>query len=253
MYNRPFPTKAELPSKERLIRSTIIAGISATVILVTVVLPSEYGIDLTGFGRLTGLKSMGDIKMQLAEEAAAAEQLSAQVAAGTAPVRVAVPQGATSADIAALTDRIATLEQILLIGPPGVPATPSAALPPIAATVPEQGAGRETVQPQSPWQDEISFTLTPMQGTEYKLVMEAGAIARFEVVVSGGVINYDAHGEGGGQSVTYEQVRGIADDNGQIQAPFAGTHGWFFRNRGSEHVTVTLRTGGQYSELRKLS
>lgn len=196
MCNTPFPTKAELPSKERLIRSTIIAGISATAILVTVVLPSEYGIDLTGFGRLTGLKSMGDIKMQLAEEAAAAEQLSAQVAAGTAPVQAAVPQGATSADIAALVDRIATLEQILIMGQPGVPATPSAALPPIAATAPEQGAG---------------------------------------------------------QSVTYEQVRGITDDSGQIQAPFAGTHGWFFRNRGSEDVTVTLRTGGQYSELRKLS
>ncbi|ODT74923.1 MAG: hypothetical protein ABS76_35625 [Pelagibacterium sp. SCN 64-44] len=258
MYNTPFPTKAELPSTERLVRSTIIAGISAVAILVTVVLPSEYGIDLTGIGRLTGLKTMGDIKMQLAEEAAANERLSAQVAAGTAPIQVSVPQGATSADIAALADRIATLEQILITGqpsPPAVPATPAApatALPPIAAPVPEQAAVQETVQSQSPWRDEISFTLTPMQGTEYKLVMDAGAIAQFEFVVNGGVINYDAHGEGGGQSVTYEQVRGVPSDSGQIQAPFAGTHGWFFRNRGSEDVTVTLRTGGAYSELRKL-
>lgn len=41
-------------------------------------------------------------------------------------------------------------------------------------------------------------------------------------------------------------------DSGQLQAPFAGNHGWFFRNRGTEDVVVTLRTGGGYSELRRL-
>lgn len=46
------------------------------------ILPSEYGIDPTGFGRLTGLTITGRIKMQLAEEAAD-EVLSAAVAART--------------------------------------------------------------------------------------------------------------------------------------------------------------------------
>ncbi len=99
---------------------------------------------------------------------------------------------------------------------------------------------------------EISFTLTPGQGTEYKLVMNAGAIATFEFFTQGGAINFDQHGEGEGQSFSYEVLRGVEGDSGTMQAPVAGTHGWFFRNRGTSDVTVTLRTGGDYIELRKL-
>ena len=38
--------------------------------LVTVIMPSEYGIDPVGFGEMTGLKRVGEIKVSLAEEAA---------------------------------------------------------------------------------------------------------------------------------------------------------------------------------------
>jgi hypothetical protein len=47
------------------------ALVGAGALLVTVVLPSEYGIDPTGAGRILGLTEMGEIKMQLADEAAA--------------------------------------------------------------------------------------------------------------------------------------------------------------------------------------
>ena len=70
MYNSDLPTRAELPSSKQLLRSTIIALIVATVLLFTVVLPAEYGIDPTRIGRVLGLTKMGEIKMQLAEEAA---------------------------------------------------------------------------------------------------------------------------------------------------------------------------------------
>jgi hypothetical protein len=51
MYNTDLPNRTELPSSKQLLRSTIIAIIIAAALLVTVVLPSEYGIDLTGIGR----------------------------------------------------------------------------------------------------------------------------------------------------------------------------------------------------------
>ena len=70
MYNSDLPTRAELPSSKQLLRSTIIALIVATVLLLTVVLPAEYGIDPTRIGRVIGLTKMGEIKTQLAEEAA---------------------------------------------------------------------------------------------------------------------------------------------------------------------------------------
>lgn len=70
MHNANIPDHAELPSTAKLIKSTIIAIIAAAVILVTLVLPAEYGIDPTGLGKLTGLQRMGEIKVALAEEAA---------------------------------------------------------------------------------------------------------------------------------------------------------------------------------------
>lgn len=264
MYNTEFPSKADLPSNNRLVRSTIIAGVSAMAILVTVVLPSEYGIDPTGFGRLTGLTTMGQIKMQLAEEAAADEALSAAVAAGTA-IPSPVPLTA-SPDTQQLAARVDALESLILeLQPAQLPtvAAPIEAVPVPAAPVPvapvpmQQAATPAVVDTPAPvaapqWRDEVTFTLTPMEGTEYKLVMQAGAVATYEFVVDGGVINFDAHGEGEGQSLTYEEGRGVASDAGQMVPPVSGTHGWFFRNRGNEDVVVTLRTGGDYQELRKL-
>jgi hypothetical protein len=65
MYNTDLPTRAELPSAIKLMQSTILAAIVALTLLITVVMPSEYGIDPTGVGRLLGLKQMGEIKRSL--------------------------------------------------------------------------------------------------------------------------------------------------------------------------------------------
>ncbi len=248
MYNTDFPDRADLPSTAKLIRSTIIAGVASLVILVTIVLPTEYGIDPTRVGSLLGLTPMGEIKMQLAEEAAAEAQVAA---APVSPVVIPPAAPAASAEqtalVRALEERVSALEALV------APAAPAPSEPAAEVALAEPVA--PAVEPEvavSPWRDEISFTLTPGQGTEYKLVMAAGAIATYEFVAQGGVINYDQHGEGEGQSFSYEIVRGVEGDSGTFQAPVAGTHGWFFRNRGTSDVVVTLRTGGDYKELRKL-
>ncbi|WP_255530380.1 hypothetical protein [Novosphingobium sp. NBM11] len=54
MYNSPIPSQAELPSSGQLIRSTVIAAVTAVALLVTIVLPAEYGVDPTGIGRALG-------------------------------------------------------------------------------------------------------------------------------------------------------------------------------------------------------
>ena len=71
MFNSQLPELSDLPTSRQLIRSTLIALGGAGALLVTVVLPSEYGIDPTGAGRILGLTEMGEIKIQLAQEAAA--------------------------------------------------------------------------------------------------------------------------------------------------------------------------------------
>jgi len=79
MYNSDIPTRAELPSTRQLIKSTIVAIIAAAVILVTIVLPSEYAIDPTGVGKVLNLTEMGEIKQQLHAEAEADRQLEMQM------------------------------------------------------------------------------------------------------------------------------------------------------------------------------
>lgn len=59
------------PDSRRLLRSTAVAAAIAVVLLITVVLPAEYGIDPTRVGRVLGLTQMGEIKVRLAREAAA--------------------------------------------------------------------------------------------------------------------------------------------------------------------------------------
>jgi hypothetical protein len=48
MYNTDLPTRAELPSTGKLLRSTAVAALMATGLLITAILPAEYGIDPTG-------------------------------------------------------------------------------------------------------------------------------------------------------------------------------------------------------------
>lgn len=88
MYNADFPHRSELPSTAKLVKSTVAAAAAALVILLTAVMPAEYGIDPTGIGGLLGLKKMGEIKMSLAREAAAG-QSAAQTAAPAADLRMA--------------------------------------------------------------------------------------------------------------------------------------------------------------------
>lgn len=221
MYNSDTPLHAELPSSKQLLRSTILAALVAIALLVTVALPAEYGIDPTGVGRVLRLTEMGEIKQQLAAEAAAD-------AAGPAP---AVPQPPpTSAgnvkDSATATP--ATAPQL---------ATPKA---------PTQAAAA-----QIEWRDEIPFTLTPGEGTEIKLKMVEGAKAEYAWEVEGGVVNFDTHADGSGKSISYEKGRAVSSDTGVLQAAFTGNHGWYWRNRGQSDVKVILRTRGEYSGIKK--
>lgn len=222
MYNTDIPSRAELPTTGQLIRSTIIAAGAAVLLLYTVVLPSEYGVDPTGIGRALGLTDMGEIKTRLAKEAE--EDAAATQASHTQPASpLAAPQAPTAAAAEAAS-------------PPTVaPAAPSA---PTAGNL--------------AWRDEMTFTLTPSQGTEIKLKMKEGDKALFSWTVQGGAVNFDTHGDALGRSIRYEKGRAVASDDGELVAAFTGNHGWFWRNRGQADVTVVLKTGGTYSDIKRV-
>ncbi|MFV1805017.1 transmembrane anchor protein, partial [Phaeobacter sp. Ax4a-4a] len=100
------------------------------------------------------------------------------------------------------------------------------------------------------WRDETTFTLAPGDSAEWKLVMEEGQTVEYRMLVDGGRVNFDMHGHGGGNSVTYEKGRGSTGDEGEIIAAFDGEHGWFWRNRDSQPSTVTVQVRGEYTEFK---
>lgn len=204
MYNADAPPPGELPSPRALVRSTLIAVAVALVLLFTVILPAEYGIDPTRIGRVLGLTQMGEIKMALAREAEADE-----AAAAPAPAAATTPE-------------------------PAAPVAAAPAADPAASDVTE-------------------LTLAPGQGREIKLAMREGARVSFEWTVDGGVVNYDTHADRPGTPYHgYEKGQGRASQTGELVAAFDGMHGWFWRNRGRAPVTVTLRTRGDYQELKEI-
>lgn len=90
MSDAPLPHPDTAASPRRLLRSTLLALAVAIALLLTAVLPAEYGIDPTGVGRMLGLTRMGQIKSRLAREAAA--DAAADAAAAAADTLAPPPQ-----------------------------------------------------------------------------------------------------------------------------------------------------------------
>lgn len=211
MYNSQMPSLDELPTSSQLIRSTLLAAAAAGALLVAVILPAEYGVDPTGIGRVLGLTEMGEIKMQLAEEAAAA------ATAATAPAE-SVQNGAT-------------------------PVLPAAAPVPAAASLVRD--------------DQTQLSLAPGEAAEVKVSADEGTRIAFDWSVSGGHVNFDTHGDGKpgaprGFYHGYGKGTKSTGERGTLIAAFDGSHGWFWRNRSDALVTVTLRTEGSYSAIRRV-
>ena len=223
MNNTAMPSLEELPSTAKLLRSTGIAMLVASLLLVTVVMPAEYGIDPTGVGRLLGLQAMGEIK----KSAAASEKAAA---ATTVSTPAAAPTTATAAGMAPPT--------------PATPATPVTAVAPAPSVA--STAGLRT--------DQISLTLKPGEGAEMKLVMDKGAVVKYRWATREGALNFDAHGEASENSfaVSYKKGKDVRQDEGTLEAAFKGQHGWYWKNRSRKPVTVELFTEGQYSEIKRV-
>ncbi|MGZ0708788.1 transmembrane anchor protein [Coraliomargarita sp. W4R53] len=121
MYNSNIPTEREIPSTAKLIKSTIIAAVVALALLVTVVMPAEYGIDPTGIGKAIGLKRMGEIKVSLAKEAAADLEMDAiagrpEVIIATAPTTEATATQSESMQVTLAPDEGTEIKVLMAKG-----------------------------------------------------------------------------------------------------------------------------------------
>ena len=210
-------TQADLPTTRTLIRSTLIAAAVATALLVAVVLPAEYGIDPTRIGRVLGLTEMGETKIALEKEAKAD---------ATQPAPMA----------------------------PSTPCPPSPAVVAPSASTVDVGSAATGSGSAAAANHTTRVTLKPGEGKEVKLTMRAGAKVRFSWSTDRGVVNYDLHSDNPttGKYHGYGKGKGLNKHEGEFVAAFDGSHGWFWRNRTNEDITITLDTTGDYQEVKEL-
>ena len=207
MYNTDRPNRDDLPSTRQLLKSTASAAAIAAVLLVTCILPAEYGIDPTGIGQMLGLKSMGEIKQQLHAEAGAPHAIETTIVDSTTVPSITTDNAASTSDAALQSHQ-------------------------------------------------MTVTLQPNQAAEIKLSMSKGTQVDYQWTTQGGGVNFDTHGDmlNAPKDFYHGYGKGVnqIEDAGQLTAAFDGKHGWFWRNRGKQVVTVTLTTRGAYDEIKRV-
>ena len=172
------PEPHELPGLRQLQLASIAAIVVVALLLVTVILPAERGIDVTGIGSKLNLTRIGLLKTAMS-----------------------------------------------------------------APEAPHSG------RPQN--SNEMSITIAAGQGMEIKMNMQKGFEATYSWQASGELF-HDTHGDiydNEDVFISYSSAESVSSDSGTIIAPFGGTHGWYWKNRGDEPVTVTVKTQGEYLEI----
>lgn len=213
MYNTDIPTRAELPSNKRLLRSTGLALAIAALLLSTVVLPAEYGIDPTGIGQSLGLTAMGKIKASLAAEAQADKV-------------AALPRVAVQADSArAEASRPAVTPAV----------TGAMATPRVDETSVTLKPGEAT---------EVKMAMAKGAKVNYSWRTDGGLVNHD---THGDPLNGPKGAYHG-----YSKGKQVGSDTGDLTAAFDGNHGWFWRNRANKDVTITLKTTGDYKSIKKM-
>jgi len=99
--------------------------------------------------------------------------------------------------------------------------------------------------------DTVEVVVPPKRGIEYKLLMEKHANMTYDwKTTAGEPLYFDFHGEPRGDTTGYFKSFSITTSNqmkGSLTTPFAGSHGWYWKNTSDVPITVTLNVSGQYS------
>lgn len=103
--------------------------------------------------------------------------------------------------------------------------------------------------------DSVDVTLPPKGEVEYKAVLAEGDALVYEWDAGGASLTFDFHGEpaAGPQGAFLSFEKGSAAKGaGTLKAPFAGTHGWYWRNPTAATVVVRLKVSGFHTDMKRM-
>jgi hypothetical protein len=218
-------TESLTVARNRVLRATGLMALVAAVLTVTVILPAEFGRDLTGFGKLTGLTRLAAVR---ADAGASGKAAAARPAAGAAD--------------------------------PGAPADPV-----INGTgYADEGVEHGSSAPLAIWSvphdkpyasGKFQIRLGGHGEIEWKATVARGdgLVYRWSVR-EGTAVHFELHGEptegrwpkGFYESYELGEAKG---GQGSMVAPFTGHHGWYFVNLGNTPITVDVELVGYYADF----
>ncbi|MFT6256305.1 hypothetical protein EGC86_12995 [Shewanella frigidimarina] len=125
----------------------------------------------------------------------------------------------------------------------GVTVLAQAAEPEVQQSVPAEGSNEfQTIEVMVP----------AGRGIEYKFDMQQFEKMTYEWITDGTALFVDLHGEPKGDTSGYYEsyvIATSADMKGSFTAPFAGSHGWYWKNKSNQPVAVQLLVKGQYKVI----
>jgi len=214
MNNKPV-TDIQTPSKKAIAVATLIALLVASVLLVTAVLPAEYGIDPLGTGKAMRLTDLANAGLAAEKPAAATPDKPGETPATIVPVLVPASDN----------------------GAPVMKGTF------IAQQKSYKLDSREmTLRPGEGM--EIKFNMRKGAGLIYSWTATDKLFFEFH-----GEPNVKPAGQSGTDYYeTYDIDNQVGKDsaNGTFVAPSSGIHGWFWENKTASPVTLKLVSAGFY-------
>ncbi len=196
-------------NKGQLLKSLIIALIIGSVVLLTAVLPAEYGLDPLRTGKLFGFSKLYQENNQTEN----------------------------NETYSSLNFKKIKMEKIG--SPLNVPKPSEANNPPPEVQYPEREDTIEIIVPAKKG-IEYKFKSLKYGSTKYEWTTDKGIV----YIDFHGEVKQ----ENPPKNVFYESYTLAYSNNmaGTLTAPFEGKHGWYFRNETNEDIVVTIRLNGQY-------
>jgi hypothetical protein len=212
-----LPLSVRPPSRVQIVKATAAAFVIAAVVLVTSVLPAEYGVDPLGTGKALGLTDLAKADaLKVSEKPAEAAPLKT----GEAPSNIS----------------------------PVLEAAADGGAPTVKGAFIAQSRGFKV--------DSREMKLKPGEGMEIKYNMKRGAGLVYSWTATDKLL-FEFHGEpnvkppgkeGTDYYETYELDNQTGKDqaNGTFVAPTSGIHGWFWENKSANPVTLKVVSAGFY-------
>lgn len=199
-----------------IIKAAVVALIIGIVLLLTAVLPAEYGLDPTGAGKALGFT-------KLYQPIENAKEITAKEKQAQSPHRILKLEDGGSAPE---------------VKKPGEANNPA--------------PDKQFIERQ----DSVQVVIPAGGAIEYKInILKYGKV-KYEWITNNESVFFDFHGEvkqaNPPGNIYYESYAVAYSNNmiGNFLSPFEGKHGWYFKNINDTTAVISIRLKGQYELIK---